>query len=113
MNLEAVSNQHRNVVLSAGALLGFAIIMGIGSKEVQPPIVVAVVWVLSIFHGISVFRLVKCMEPNRIAWALFASLSVAFFFIPTCAVILSANKIFKQHGWIVKFYGGAQSPYNS
>ena len=80
MNLEAASLQHRNVVISFAALLSFAMGSGIGSSEEQGPIVLATFWVLTIFHGVSVFRLIRFSEPHKYAWAIFAFFSVALFF---------------------------------
>lgn len=112
MNLEKASTQHRNVVLSFSALLTFSIANGVGSKEPQEAIVIAIIWGLFIYHGVSVFLLGKHLDKNKILWTASAIASPFLIFIPTVALIISANNTFKSFGWNVKFYGGAENPSN-
>lgn len=112
MNLEKASTQHRNVVLSFAALLTFSMANGVGSKENQEPIVIAIIWGLFIYHGVSIFLLGKHLDKNKVLWTISAILSPFLIFIPTVALIISANKTLKSSGWNVKFYGGAENSSN-
>lgn len=119
--LDVASPRHQHVVGSFAAVMTAGMYFDVGGIASQGteaisqmnPIIYAIIWALAIYHGVSVFRLARCVKPDTYGLAILGLMSPMFFFLPSVITIISANKLFRQYGWKVHFYGGASPPYPS